>query len=68
LARTFKILVFGDVLITKTDDLTYNGSGKRGKSTDKSDREKNFCKRDTYNLKISSTFHMHFKKHIFLPA
>jgi hypothetical protein len=53
---TLKILVFGDVLIRKTDDLKYNGSGKRGKSTGKSDREKNFCKRHTYNLKFPVFF------------
>jgi hypothetical protein len=52
LASTFKILVFRDVLIRKRDDLNYNGSAKRGKSTDKSDREKNFLKRDAYNLKL----------------
>jgi hypothetical protein len=53
---TFKILVFGDVLIRKTDDLKYNGSAKRGKSTNKSDREKNFHERDTYNLKYPVFF------------
>jgi hypothetical protein len=31
----------------KTDEVKYNGHGKRGKSTDKSDKKKNFCKRDT---------------------
>jgi hypothetical protein len=68
LASTFKILVFGDVLVRNTDDLKYNGSVKRGKSTDKSDREKNFHKRDTYNLKFPVFFHMPFKIHIFLPV
>jgi hypothetical protein len=56
LATTFKILVFGDILIRNTDDVMYNGSAKRGKSTDKSDREKTFHKRDTYNLKFPVFF------------
>jgi hypothetical protein len=47
---TFKIFVFGDILIRKTDDLKYNGSAKRGKTTNKSDREKYYLRRDTYNL------------------
>jgi hypothetical protein len=52
----FKISVFGDVLIKKIDDIKYNGSAKRGKSTDESDREKNFLKRGTYNLKFPVFF------------
>jgi hypothetical protein len=40
----------------KKDDLKYNGSGKRGKSTEKSDREKIFRKRDTYNFKFLVLF------------
>jgi hypothetical protein len=63
---TFKILVFGDVLTRKTEDLKYNGSDKRGKSIEKSDREKNFCKRDTYNFKSPVLF-ICLLKHIFLP-
>jgi hypothetical protein len=35
LVRTFKILVFGGVHITKTDDLKYKGCGKRRKLTEK---------------------------------
>jgi hypothetical protein len=63
---TFKILVFGDIIIRKTDDLKYNGSAKRGKSTNKM-TEKRTTLREIH-LKCPVFFHMPFKIHMFLPV